>query len=67
MFPAIRAPRQLLQARIGLQLSVREAARGSGVSAAQISKLENAIGNPTLSTIRKLTRFYKIDSRVWFL
>lgn len=47
-------------------LSLRQAAKGIGISNAFLSQLETGKQrNPTLSVIQKLTRAYRINPAVW--
>lgn len=53
--------------RLALGITIHAAAKASGVSSATICEME--LGercNPTLSTIRALTKLYKLSPTVWF-
>lgn len=53
--------------RIAIGLTLHSAAKASGVSTATLCEME--LGercNPTLSTIRALTKLYKLCPTVWF-
>jgi len=53
--------------RISLGLTIRAAADACGVSSATLCEME--LGercNPTLSTIRALTKLYKLSPKTWF-
>jgi transcriptional regulator with XRE-family HTH domain len=57
----------LREARFRAELTLREVAKASGASTARLCQLENgAHANPSLKTIRALTRLYKLDPTVWF-
>jgi transcriptional regulator with XRE-family HTH domain len=58
---------QLRMTRLKLELTFREVAKASGVSAARLCELESGEHqNPSLSTIRALTKLYKLDPLIWF-
>lgn len=59
--------RVLRTRRISVGLTIHAAAKASGVSSATLCEME--LGqrcNPTLSTIRALTKLYKLPLTVWF-
>jgi transcriptional regulator with XRE-family HTH domain len=56
----------LRQTRFGLEMTMRDVERKSGVSIAQLSKLESEDCNPTLSTMKALTTLYRLTPEVWF-
>lgn len=57
----------LKRARERQGISMREASRRSGVSLAQLSKLESGgSDNPTYLTIISVSRVYGIQPRQWF-
>ncbi len=59
----------LRQTRRSLDLTLREVSHKTGISQGYLSDLEagNPNGNnPTLSTMRELTRVYRLEPASWF-
>lgn len=57
----------LRQHRLAKGLSIHGAAKAAGVSSASICEMELGTRcNPTLSTIRALTKLYNLKLQVWF-
>lgn len=53
--------------RLALGLSLHAAAKASGVSSATLCEMElGARCNPTLTTIRAMTKLYKLKTTAWF-
>jgi len=54
--------------RLSLNLTLREAATKSGLSQGYLSDLEDGSkdDNPSLNTIRALTKTYRLEPTVWF-
>jgi DNA-binding XRE family transcriptional regulator len=57
----------LRQHRLALGLSLHAAAKASGVSSATLCEMELGTRfNPTLTTIRALTKLYNLKPTAWF-
>lgn len=57
----------LRQHRLALGLSLHAAAKASGISSATLCEMELGTRvNPTLTTIRALTKLYKLKPTAWF-
>lgn len=57
----------LRQHRVALGLSLRNAGKAAGISGATLCEMELGIRfNPTLFTIRGLTKLYKLKPAAWF-
>ena len=59
--------RNLLVARESANITQKELAEKTGIYQADISKLERGLGNPSLSTLKRLAEGLNMDIRIEFI